>query len=360
MKYKYLALSIMFFAVIFSAKASNIKLDFYADTYYVSDNDDNLKDIFGAAPHRKFASINNFKDRFALNIALFSIKVEDENYRATLNLQAGDIPDNVYFEKHSILQQANIGVRLTGALWLDAGYFSTPIGAEVTHPRYNYITSHSMVTYMEPTYHAGVKASYEFNKNFKAEAYIVNGNHLYFDNNENKSFMWNLAYANDKGDINLGYAGICGNEEVKGFKLHTLHDIFAIINLSDRLETKAQFDCAFKKDATLPDSSVNTAVYYGAFIQAKYKCADKIYTSARISYFNDLDDLYLTKAAGYDLSAAIRYEPTPNSYLRLETRYLKFTEGNKDIFSSNNKMKNSRLEVAMNFGLSFDYLIKTN
>lgn len=346
------------------ANETFFRLGAYIDTYYTNDDDKNLYDVLGEHPRRKLSSINNLKDRFALNIAYLSLKVNNNDFRSTLGLQAGDIPDNIYFEEPKIIQQANIGVRLLGSLWLDGGYFTTPIGVETTHPRNNYLSTHSMVTYYQPTYHSGLKLSYQFNDNISAEAYLVNGNHLFKDNNEQKSFMWSLNYVTKKGDFTFSYNGIAGNEEKAEDKpkLHALHNFYVIAKVYKDLELKAQFDFATKEEAVeKKDDKLETAYYFGSFFQAKYNIMDKLNLSARISNFDDGDNLYLTNISGIDATLGLEYIPIEKAYIRLESRMLRLEEGKNQqgmIFYRDKKYSRERFEASLNFGFSFDLVKK--
>ena len=73
-------------------------------------------------------------------------------------------------------------------LRLDAGKFYTPIGNEVVRTSNNWNYSRSLLfTLAEPTYHAGIRASYTVNERVALSAHFVNGWNNVGDNNGAKS-----------------------------------------------------------------------------------------------------------------------------------------------------------------------------
>lgn len=74
-------------------------------------------------------------------------------------------------------------------LQIDVGKFYTPIGNEVVRTGGNWNYSRSLLfTLGEPTYHAGVRASYTVNSRLALSAQAVNGWNNVKDNNSAKSF----------------------------------------------------------------------------------------------------------------------------------------------------------------------------
>ncbi len=331
-------------ASLFASAEGKFTLTGYVDTYYTSDNLDK--------EYQDFTSINHEREKFSLNIAYLLFKYSDSSYRAKIGLQEGDIAKSSWFEEPQNIEQANIGIRLTKGLWLDGGIFTTHIGGEWTHPRMNYFSSHSSVTFFQPAYQAGVKLSYELNEHWSADFHIINGNHLFGDNNSQKTLAYSLSYESDF--ISAFYAGMTGNEEPKGRKPrnHTYHNVFLEMRLSENFGTKVQFDAASIKSNS-KNKSLNW--FYGYFVQSQYKFNEKYAASARYSYYSDVEGTYGIDAAGYDASLAIEYKPVANSYIRLESRYMKNTAGSsKNVFVANGKAGSEFVELSINYGLWFN------
>ncbi len=345
----------LFFANVYflkASKAENFSLTGYIDTYFTTDNLDEEFTLF--------SSINHQREIISLNIAYLLMQFNQENYRFKLGLQEGDIPKNIYFEEPKNIQQANIGIRLAEDLWLDGGVLSTHIGGEMTHPRMNFFSSHSAVTFFEPTYQTGFKLSYIINKNWSSELQIINGNHLIGDNNEQKTIALSVNYENER--FNAFYSGMAGNEEPthKEKRLHTYHNLFLSWKISENLELKAQKDIAtIATPKAIQESSGKTlAWFYGGFVQSRYKFNEKFSSSARYSFYSDVEGTYNLNVEGYDISLVAEYKPVSNSYLRIESRFLKNTFGkNENSFKRDGKDVNELIELSLNFGLWFDLKI---
>ncbi len=341
-------LSIFFLLIIISngilAKTSNFSFLGYVGAYYCTDNLDKEFDLF--------SSINHRRETFALNIAYLKFSFADENFRTTLALQEGDIPKNIYYQEPKNIQQANIEYRLAEKLWLGAGIFSTHIGGETTHPRNNFLASHSATTFFEPTYQTGIMLQYELANNFSVAAYLINGNHLFEDNNKDKTIAFAFSYALD--NFSVAYNNMFGNEEPEGRKsrLHTYHNVIINAKLSKKLDLLGQIDFA-----TLENSYKGTnGTMKSGFLSYCYSINEKISNSARISYYSEIENVYNLDVEGFDLTVGVEYKPTENSYIRFESRYLKNNNGdNKNAFIRNGKPYNELTEFSVNFGGWFDF-----
>lgn len=351
---------LVFFAVL--AIASNaiqaqptIKLSGYVDTYIATDDDQ------GNSDNRLFSVIDHQKHNFGLNTAQFTLSAEADNYRSYITLHHGDIADNAW-TTHSLIQQAFAGVKLFNGFWLDGGYFLTHIGGESLLPKDNWLSSHSMVTYYEPFYQAGFRATYQINDNLSAQLHLLNGNGRFQDNNEQKTLGWWLGYTGSA--FSASYAGQIGNEENSGDpgKNMMYHNICFSLNRIGNFEAKAQLDYSMKDEGKVDDDGeLATAAFMGASAQARFHFADNFKATARLAYFDDSDNLFASEISGIDLSAGIEFNPTSNSYLRLEGRMLSLDEGDNDegkIFFDGEEYGTSRMELLINFGLNFDLLGK--
>lgn len=197
--------AVLFFLVCLSSYSEQPKFNLlgYVDTYYCTDNLDQEFNLF--------SSINHRRETFALNIVYLKFAYNDERMRVKFALQEGDIPKNIYYQEPKNIQQANIEYRIYDNLWVGAGIFPTHIGWETTHPRNNFLSSHSATTFFEPTYQTGAMLSYVFSYNFTSNLYLINGNHLFEDNNKSKTLGLAMNFTNEK--VALGYNTIIGNEE---------------------------------------------------------------------------------------------------------------------------------------------------
>jgi hypothetical protein len=335
--------------------APDITVSAYADTYYATDNDVDRGD--DVVTNRKFSFVNPRKDHFGLNIGQISVSADADMYRGMVTMHWGDLRQTAY---GGILQQAWGGFQLFNDFWVDAGYFLTHIGGEALLPKDNWLSSHSLVTFYEPFYHSGLRMTYDFSDNFSGQLHIMNGSGIFGENNFNKSLGLYLGYSSDNEDFTLSYAGTYGNE-IDGApynaKLHMYHNVCAGFKVSDNFETKAQLDLAQLEDGTIDDNGEPTqASFMGASLQGRYHFSEKSNATLRFAWIDDSDAIYSENMAGYSgigLTAGVEYKPVSNGYIRLEGRMISLS-GDDDagkIFYDGSEITNSRMEVALNFGL---------
>ena len=358
---------VVFCLMVIATKAEdlNINVGAYVDTYIATDNDKILRDWDNSTEgviNRQFSLQDNLKDEFDLNLAQISAKIGYKNImRAVVTIQSGRLPEITYGKFNPSIQEANLGYQLFNNFWVDAGYFLTHIGGESYQPKNNWLSSISMLTYFEPVYQAGVKLSYETEK-ITAALHILNGNGIFIDNNENKSFGLYFAYHNaDK--MSLSYAGIYGNEETgnpKNSKMHLYHNISFETYPNDNFGIKAQLDYATLEKGTFDNDNLPIdGSFMGFSLQGRYKITTKTFATVRFSYFDNLDNIYDSGRMGWNgmgLTGGLEYKPTGNSYLRLEARLLDFNEGDENlgfpgnVFFDGKDRINSRTEILLNFG----------
>ncbi|MGA2298115.1 MAG: outer membrane beta-barrel protein, partial [FCB group bacterium] len=315
---------------------------------------DKHSDSIGAG--RLFSYLNPKKDQFALNIAQISAKIKYENIlRSNITFQFGDLPTMAWTNlgaKYPMIQQANAGVQLFQNCWLDAGFFLTHIGGEALLPKDNWLSTHSLLTFYEPYFQAGVKVGYETDK-FTACLHILNGNGIFDENNNNKTLGLYLSYT-PSGLYSLSYGGVIGNEEpgdpVKA-KVHMLNNFVGQINPTDNLSIKAQFDYG-TKDVENPNESLETknGKFIGYSLTGHYQFNKQYSSTIRIDYADNADGIYLPAVKGLDLSLGAEYKPTDNSYIRIEGRMLQFDDKFK-LFWDGTSYTKSRMELILNMGV---------
>lgn len=330
-----------------------IKVQGYVDTYYATDN----SVLMGDHSMRSFSVVNGMKDQFGLNIGMLSVSGETDRFRGNVTFQKGDLPSQAY-SGHTI-QQAFAGVQLFENFWMDAGYFGTHIGGESLLPVDNWLSSHSMVTYMEPFYHAGVKFNYQVNDNIDVGLHILNQAWGYSDNNFNKTFGLTAGYSTD--DLSVSYAGMYGNEEdgkPQNAKLYMYHNVCLGYDGIENMDIKAQLDMATLEDGVYKDGDYEQGSFMGFSLQGRYHFQKNFKATARFAYFMDADGIQGVGCNGLGITGGVEYNPTDNTYLRAETRMLNFSnneaDGSGDQFYDGEENTNSRMELMLNFGIYLD------
>ncbi len=337
---------------------AKINVSGYMDCYIASDNDKSIDEV---TRMRKLSFANGKKNQFGLNTTQINIDGSWSDYRGTISLQFGDLAKTAYQAQSSptaSIQQAYAGVRVIDNIWIDAGYFLTHMGSELLLPKDNWLTSHSIVTYFEPFYQAGVRASYETDK-FTGQVYILNGNGISDDNNVNKTYGLFLSYK-PMSNLMLSLANVMGNEESGGlenYKIHMMNCFVVSYSITDAFALKGQFDIATKDVTTSSEidstnySNTIAGKFSGWSITAHYQANEKFSGTVRYAAANNSDGVYAPILKGNGITAGVEYKPSGNSYIRLEGTYLTLDETYKMFLGSDNKPANSRMEVALNFGV---------
>lgn len=336
---------------------SKIIISGYIDTYYAF-----YSDSLGTNEFQKFPTVSPRSNQFGLNIAMVSAKYNADKIRGVVTLQYGDIPMSAWSANYNVIQEAHIGVRLCKKLWFDAGFFRTHVGTEGLLPKENIASSISVATYFEPFYEAGLRLNYVPSEKWDIYLYALNGYGIYEDNNHKKSGGLLVTYAlGDKG--NIGFSNYTGDDTplgIPGSHLRIHNCLFWNYEIN---RLKLQFGADYCKQLHSRPSDNGTATVYSVIGSVKYKLNQDFAIYARGSTFNDSDgimsDTLFVKngnATGYKLAgitAGLEYNPTSNSYIRLEGRDI-MADKNQEIFYWNQQKRNSRLEMMFNFGIWID------
>jgi len=360
----YIILFVVFsIAVYTSDNDLEVKIGAYVDTYIATDNDNEPDGDSEYFDHfaRKYSVNDLQKNNFSINIAQVSASIDYNNFiRSVITLHYGDMP-TVAFNTENLfgIQEAYVGIKVIDNLWVDAGYFLTHIGSEAVLPKDNWLTSHSMVTYVEPFYHAGVRALYD-NGILSAGLHFLNSGVGYFENNDNKTLGYNLGYS--AGDIfTINLAGMIGNE-IPGGSINAKTNMYNNLSLeshpTDKLAFKAQFDYASLEDGYMQDRELESATYMGFVVQGRYQILEKFAATARFAYFDDTKGYASIYASGMGITAGVEYKPTDFSYLRLEGRMLNFDDSDESagnqFHDADGELTNTRMELMINFGVYLD------
>lgn len=340
---------------LFAGLPEELTISGYVDAYIAYDNDK-------GNPVRQFSVIAPYRDEFRINLAMLSFRYASKRIRGNAVIQFGDIPKinwpqapNEYLQ---FIQEANIGISPVKNSWIDAGYFLTHIGGEGIIPKYNFFTSVSLCTYYEPIYQSGIKYSYTGNK-FYTSLMLINGYNVLADNNKNKSFGLQVGFKpNDKLDISLN--NITGNEMPDGTpgKTRIYNNLVVKLFPSKKVDVIICGDICMQEKTKIDDSTAMGMMFSG-FASVKFKAAKNISLSVRGEYFQDNDAVMTPvfvnsegKSSGlkaYGVTGGIEYNPVPNSYFRIEGRYLNSDKDQKIFYDA----KNSRFEAILSGGIEF-------
>jgi hypothetical protein len=334
-----------------------VKLNGYADAYFANDNEklpNTIEMPFNYT--RSLTYVNYKKNQFGLNIAQVCAEVAYDNLRGNITLQAGDLVASAWQTAGAltpIIQQAYAGFNAFDKVWIDAGYFLTHIGGEALLPKDNWLSSHSLVTYYEPFYQAGVRISYEAD-NFTGQLHILNGNGRIEDNNVNKTFGLFLSYKPFE-KLLISYANVIGNEEVgrpEDGTVHMLHNLVATYNINDDFAIRGQFDMASKDvPDVIPQNDPISGSYMGISLTAHYLLSKELNVTGRFALVNNEDGVYAPVLSGNVITLGCEYKPADNYYLRLEGSMFQFDDKYKIFINKDSEADASKMEIMLNFGV---------
>lgn len=360
MKKFFIAIALIFAFSFSLSYAQVFGLSGYLDAYSAIDNASSASS-HSMGDYRPFSIVNGHKNQLGINIAQMSGFVDADNYYGLMTFQYGDIATQAWGGTAPVIQEAYAGIKFNKKFTMDAGFFTTHIGGELLLPKDNYLSSHSMSTYMEPFFHAGIRFGYQVTDELKLGLHVLNGLWVFQDNNENKTFGWLAIYNTDK--FTVGYTGAIGNEQDGSpifAQTEMYHDVTFEIRTIKNFLIKGQFDMHML--AAPEGSEVDDMATISVAAEGKYFFMPKWAVAARFAYIMNEDGMELAPPVnGLDLTAGIEYKPSNNSYLRLEGRMLSFDEGENGevkVFFVDGEPAASRMELMLNFGVMFDFLSK--
>ena len=354
-----------------------INVNGYVEGYYGANNITTGDDYQTWENSRYFSLNAPNQSQFGIGWAQINGSFTDDWYRGAIGLQTGDFPTS-NFPFNGMLAQAYIGFKFTDNLWLDAGMFQTHIGGESLYSLDNWLSTYSMLTYVGPLYNTGAKATFTKEK-FSLMLGVVNGNQFgtINDNNNSKSIISYFSFTNN--DFFISYAGYYGNDE-EGLPtddedglLNTHNNVVVTISKVGPVDIKFQADVLTKADSYW-DPEANSedpemALYYGVSAQAIAHLDPKFDLAARVSYFDATKyaGTYSYRereinSAGLGFTIGGTYKPADNAFLRLEARYLMFTDEaleDHEIFPHGedaDDASNSLIDGMLTFGYRFTFV----
>jgi len=343
------------YALEFDSTAQ-ITFSAYIDTYYSY-----YTDTVGYGGFSKFPTIAPRNNQLGLNILQFSAKYQSNMFRGTITLFGGDCPESSWSPHFNFVQEANLGFRIVKKLWLDAGFFRTHFGLESIQPRENMTMSLATTTYFEPYFLSGAKLTWQQSDKLAIQVNAFNSFNQFFETNKNKAFGLSVAY-NPSSKINTTFSSIVCDESPDGApeKLRVYND-FIFTYKSHRWILGFEANYGLQTNSDLADST-KTAYLFSSLLAAKFRITHKWSLYSRGEIYSDPNEILTGPIVNQDhelvgidvigATAGIEYKPIPNSYFRVESRFL-HTKESESIFYYNNRNQNHRFEFIVGLGLWF-------
>jgi hypothetical protein len=342
-------------------KPHQLRLSAYVDGYLAGYSNDIPQQEF-----QPFITVGARDNTFGVNVAQLGLHYEHQNVRGNVTLHYGDIPQATWSNDFNMIQEANMGVRLTEGLWLDAGFFATHIGTESFLPKNNMLSSTAFATYNEPFYQAGAKLSYGNVANWHFELWGLNGYNSFVDNNDAKSV--GVLVSHDFSDnTSITYTNLYGRESEDGIfpkQQRFYQNIYLNQNWNDKVFLTVGFDYGLQTHSELENAG-ETATMYNALATLRYQFDPMWSITGRYEIFKDQNgfisgtvqdtngNLAGVELVGYTLGT--EYRPVANAYIRAEARYAS-TDEDLEIFVKDGETVDHRFELLFTMGWELDHL----
>ena len=338
-----------------SALKNKLTISAYAELYYSYD--------FNNPPNNtkpKFFYSFNRNNEVNINLCLIKASYNTESIRANVSFAAGTYVNAAYADEPGSLKnifEANAGVKISkkNNIWIDAGIFSSHIGAESAMGATSWNLTRSIVADNTPFYESGVKFSYTSKNNiWFLSALILNGwQHIARPNdNTSPAFGTQITYS-PSSKITINYSTFIGNDKPDSVREERYYNNFyGIFQCTKSLALQLGFDYGMQQKAK-GSSSFNTL--FAPIVLVKFT-SGKNNIGARAEYYSDANGIIVQSGTpnGFKIFGwSINYDRQINSKIvwRIEARNL-IGKDNYFINHNNNTSSNSTFfttSVAVSF-----------
>jgi hypothetical protein len=248
---------------------------------------------------------------FNVNLAHLEAVVSGPRVRGRLALQFGTSVQANYANEPRVgalsgpdvaryVQEATIGLKVHPDVWLDAGVFFAPFGAEswVSHDNLTY--TRSLIADFSPYYEAGVRAVWQATPSLQAQLHVINGWQNIAENNTDKAVGVRLDWTAAPGLV-LSYDAFAGNEQPDSLpaRLRQFHEVIA------EWDPTPAFTLRLSLDGGREARAVGADAWWGGAAIARWRWAPGAALVARVEHFSDPTRVLATAApAPFRVSAA--------------------------------------------------------
>lgn len=336
---------------------ASITYSAYIDTYYANYTDSSNLNAF-----QKFPTISPRNNAFGLNMVQFGVKYESRNFRGTATLFWGDTPSSAWSPYLNFVQEANLGFKIHKKIWFDAGFFRTHIGLESIQPRENMTLSLATTTYFEPYFLSGAKLTWNCSKKLTVQLNAFNSFNQFIETNQNKTVGISLAYTPTES-LNISLSSVLTDESASSFPVSQMRSYtnLYMIYKKQRFTLGFEFNYGYQEHAKLTDMT-KAAWMFSSLLALKYRLTSKFATYVRGEMYSDPNEILTGPVVdanhtlvGLDIigmTHGYEFKPIPNSYVRIEGRYLQTKKAEK-IFYYDQSSRNFRYELLVGVGLWF-------
>ncbi|MEP6655534.1 MAG: outer membrane beta-barrel protein [Myxococcales bacterium] len=263
---------------------------------------------------------------FTLNYAKVGLEVDADPVTVRADIGFGQLAallGGAAGPYSTAIQQAYASLKIPGTqLTLDMGRFNTTAGAEVIEANRNWLYSRSMLFYIIPVHHTGLRASYKINDMVGVQATLANGIFADMpDNNTPKTVGLSVSVAPlpTTAFVLTGYLGKEGATGTTSDPQHLTIDFVASHNVSDQFGLNLNIDYVKGKTATMtPGDSSSYA--FGASLMARYVLDEHVNVAARGEFIKDKGIFLDPDGQEYEGTAMIGFPFAGHLEIRAELR----------------------------------------
>ena len=295
----------------------------YLETYYLHDFNRPNDEI-----RPSFTYSHNITDRPSINLGVIKLNLSAERVRANLALGTGTYMRANYALEPRDLQkvfEANIGLKLSDNIWLDAGVMPSHIGFESAVGLDNWTLTRSMLADNSPYFETGLRLSYASDDGkWYASGLILNGWQRIQrpDGNTTPAIGHQLTYK-PNANITLNSSSFIGNDKSDNDRrMRYFHNLYGQYQLNDRWGLITGFDIGAEQ---IERNSKIYNVWLTPIVIAKYTYSDKLSLAARAEYYQDKHGVIVSTDTPngfktFSCSTNIDYRVSKNFAIRAELR----------------------------------------
>ena len=302
----------------------------FVDLYYAYD---------GGRPRsldRAYVTTAARHNEFNVNLAFLDATVTSPRVRGRLALQFGTSVQANYAGEPRLgslsgadvsrfLQEATVGLKLHPDVWIDAGVFFAPFGAESWISRDNLTYTRSWIADYSPYYEAGARLSWQATPTLQAQFHVINGWQNVSESNSDKAvavrFDWQATPR-----VILTYDAFLGNEQPDSLpsRLRQFHEGIVGWTISDALTLRVSLDIGNEQRA------VGSQDWWGGALIARYALSPTTAIVGRVEHYADPGRVLVTTAPApvraTGVSLGVDVVPAPKVVWRSELRVMRASD----------------------------------
>ena len=285
---------------------------------------------------RAFTTTAARHSEFNINLAFVDATLSGRRLRGRFAAQFGTavqanyaaeprVGSNSGPEVSRFVQEAYVGYQLRPTLWIDAGVFFAPFGAENWISRDNPVYTRSLIADNSPYYESGVRLSWQARPSLQLQAHVINGWQNISETNQSKAVALRADWT-PSTHVTLTYDTFLGNEQPDSVasRLRQFHEGIVKVTLDARTSIAATLDVGIQPRGT----SSGNAGWRGYAILLRRELTDRVGLGARLEGYSDPEQVIVStgtgtglRTTGGSLTADVRLHP--RALWRTEWRQLR-------------------------------------